>query len=411
MTAILDTFAMALATLRANPTRSFLTLLGIVIGAATVVAMMSLTEGLRNKVQTDLSFLGAGHFNVTKFPNFGGPSTDWGKYRRRKDLTLEQGRAIEDNCPHVERVSPKKWAAEPEKVSTQERSTRPTVRIVGTTPGFEQMNGYPVGDGRFLTDIDVSLARRVADIGADVADVLFPGRDPVGEKIRIRSGTFTVIGVLARKGSDIGGGSQDSIVVVPLSTFSDVFGKNFELVLGVKAVSPEVEKTAQDEAVAQLRRMRRVPAGEENDFEIYGNDSMGEMFDKLATTIGVATFGVCALALLVGGIGIMNIMLVSVVERTREIGIRKALGARRRRVLSQFVVEAIALSLVGGVIGVALGCSVAVGAREIYGVPASIPAWAVALAMGSATGCGLLFGIYPAVRASRLDPVEAMRAE
>jgi putative ABC transport system permease protein len=157
--------------------------------------------------------------------------------------------------------------------------------------------------------------------------------------------------------------------------------------------------------------MRNVRPGDENDFEIFTNDSISETFNNIAAMVAAATFGVCALALLVGGIGIMNIMLVSVTERTREIGVRMALGARRRRILSQFIVEATALSFLGGILGVLLGAALAVGAREIYGVPASIPAWAVVLSLVSASGCGLLFGIYPAARASRLDPVEAMRAE
>jgi len=283
--------------------------------------------------------------------------------------------------------------------------------VAGGTPNYEPVNGYTVADGRFLSEVDMTLARPVVVIGADVADALFPGASPVGQTVRIRAATFTVIGVLARMGTVLGLASKDTLAVVPLPAFERVFGKNVELELGVQAISPDLVNLAQDEVVAQLRRLRRVPENEENDFEIFSNDSLTGMFNSIAGTIAAATFGVCALALLVGGIGIMNIMLVSVVERTREIGIRKALGARRRRVLSQFVVEAVTLSLLGGLIGVLLGAGVAVGAREIYGVPASIPLWAILLALGSSSSCGLLFGIYPAVRASRLDPVEAMRAE
>jgi putative ABC transport system permease protein len=185
--------------------------------------------------------------------------------------------------------------------------------------------------------------------------------------------------------------------------------QNFSIT--VAAMAPTAVGQAIDESVAQMRKARGLRGREENDFEIYTNDSVSETFDKILQIVAAATFGVCALALLVGGIGIMNIMLVSVTERTREIGVRMALGARRRRILSQFMVESTVLSALGGVLGVALGGGLAIAAREIYGVPASIPAWAVVLSLVSASGCGLLFGIYPAARASRLDPVEAMRTE
>ena len=409
MTALFDNIALALSTLRSNPLRSLLTLLGIVIGAATVVAMMSLTEGLRKKVTDDLSFLGAGAFQVQKYPAIG-INLDWAKYRKRKDLTVEQGEALREHCPHVARVSIEAWAG-PEKVTALGRSTQPNISVAGATSEFEQVNGYAVADGRFLSEADTELARRVAVIGADVADLLFPQGGAVGERIRIRNASFTVIGTLERAGSVLGLASKDTLVVLPMSAFALVFGKKHSVNLAVQAATPEDVRYAEDEVVAQLRRLRRVPDGEENDFEIFSNDSLTTTFNNLAATVAAATFGVCLLALLVGGIGVMNIMLVSVVERTREIGIRKALGARRRRVLTQFVIEAVVLSLLGGVIGVLLGALVAVGAREVYQVPASVPLWAVLLALFSASGCGLVFGIYPAVRASRLDPVEAMRAE
>ena len=405
-----DTVSMAVSTLRSNPLRSLLTLLGIVIGAATVVAMMSLTEGLRRKVNTDLAVLGAGAFQVQKWPAIRMGHRGWSKYAKRKDLTREQAEALR-GLPYVAHVSPEEYLRRPEKLWTSERSTRQNVSVSGVVPDYEFANATAIAEGRFISDIDLALGRRVVVIGADVADALFPGRSPIGQEVRIRSTPFSVIGVFERMGTILGLESKDRIAVVPIDVFERTFGKSRSLGIAVQATSPDEVGKAQDAVVAQLRRLRGVADGDENDFEIFTNDSLSEMFNQLALMVGAATFGVCALALLVGGIGIMNIMLVSVSERTREIGLRKAVGARRRRILGQFVVEAVTLSLIGGVLGVVLGAGVAVGARELYTVPASVPMWAVVLALAAASGTGLLFGIYPAARASKLDPVEAMRTE
>jgi putative ABC transport system permease protein len=207
------------------------------------------------------------------------------------------------------------------------------------------------------------------------------------------------------------GESKDGFVCLPWTAYEIVMGKQRDTSLVVGAIAPEHASRAIDEVTAALRRVRGVRPNEESDFEIFTNDTLQSLVDNLASVVGAATFGVCALALLVGGIGIMNIMLVSVTERTREIGIRKALGARRRRILSQFLVESVTLSGLGGVVGVLLGAGGAILARELKEVPVSIPAWAVVLSLGTACGAGLLFGIYPAARASKLDPVEAMRTE
>ncbi len=415
MNAFLDNLALALATLRANPLRSALTLLGIVIGVATVVSMMSLTEGLRDKVTSDMALLGAGSFQVQKWPaiNFGDAS-ERARYDRRKDLTREQGLALKALCPHVAHVSIESYhrdGRERERVWTRERSTKPDVVIAGGVPDYEYANGVTVAWGRFLSEVDLLLGRNVAVIGADVADLLFPGEDAVGREIRIREAPFTVVGVAERQGSFLGLQSRDSFAVIPYPAFDRVLGKANNQNIAIAATSPADVRLAIDEVVTQLRRLRGVPANEEDDFELFTNDSLSAMFQQIARAVAAATFAVCLLALLVGGIGIMNVMLVSVTERTREIGVRMALGARRRRILAQFVAESVALALLGGIAGVLLGSSLAVAARELQGIPARIPLWAVVLSLASASGAGLGFGIYPAWRASRLDPVEAMRTE
>ncbi len=410
MRALLDTIALALSTLRANPLRSGLTLLGIVIGASTVVAMMGLTEGLRIRANDDLAILGTTSFQVNKFPvGFG--EIDWERYARRRNLTREQGEALA-GLPHVAHVSIEATRNEkPERIWTSTRSTQPSIRITGGTPGYEKVNNIPLAAGRFFSDVDVALGRRVIVIGAEVADLLFPGQDPVGQTVRVRQAPFTVIGVADRMGTILGLESRDNFAVMPIDAYYAVLGRVQNHAFGVAATGPDDVQRAQDEVIQVLRRLRGRRGLAENDFEIFTNESVASTINQLAGAVSVATFGVCALALLVGGIGIMNIMLVSVTERTREIGIRMALGARRRRILGQFIVEAAALSSVGGVLGVVIGAGAAVGARELYQIPASIPLWAVLLSLAAASGCGLLFGIYPAARASRLDPVEAMRTE
>jgi putative ABC transport system permease protein len=410
VTALVDTLAMAFATLRANVLRSALTLLGIVIGAGTVVAMMSLTEGLRLKVATDFAVLGAGAFQIQKFPAVSFGPTDWRKYERRKDLTRVQAEALL-GLPHVKHVAFEDSSWRPERLATSERQTKQNVAVAGVMPAQQFTSAIQVAAGRFVTETDVLLGRAVAFIGADVADVLFPRQDPLGREVRIRGKPFEVIGVAERMGSVLGLESKDGFAWVPWPAYLIALGRGKQASISVQATSPEDAPRALDEVVGALRRARGVAPHDENDFEVFSNESVSEMFDDLARLVGTATLGVCALALLVGGIGIMNIMLVSVTERTREIGVRMALGARRRRILSQFLAESVALSALGGLLGVLVGAALAVAAREVFQVPASIPAWAVILSLATSSGAGLLFGIYPAARASRLDPVEAMRTE
>ena len=410
MTQLLDNLAMALGTLRANPLRSALTLLGIVISASTVVAMMALTEGLRLKVTSDLAFLGNDTFAVSKWPPPGFNNEDWSKYRRRKPITRDQGEALRA-LPHVAGVSIEASFDRPFAVATRERATRPVIDVVGANTDTERSRAVSLAAGRFITESDIRLGRRVAVVGADVVDVLFPAGGALGGEVRVKGVAFEIVGVAERMGSILGLESKDGFVLLPWTAFEVALGKPENVNLTVIASAAEDVPKAIEEVVTLLRRLRGVPPLAENDFDYFTNDSVNETFNNLAAMVGAATLGVCALALLVGGIGIMNIMLVSVTERTREIGVRMALGARRRRIMAQFVFEAVTLSLLGGLIGVALGAAVAIFTREVLQVPSSIPAWAVVLSLASACGAGLLFGIYPAARASRLDPVEAMRTE
>lgn len=411
MRAFLDNFRLALGTFWSNPLRSMLTLLGIVIGVATVVGMMGLIEGLRIKVSRDLTLLGANVFEIAKRPSgvsFG--PIDWKKYARRPDITLDDLKAILESCPSCGAASATQYKGG-QAVASEQGKTRNTVLAIGGTASWDQTAGITVAEGRFFGQVDDLEARDVAVVGQDVVDVLFPHQDPLGRQIRLNDQPLTVIGVLARRGSFMGLQSMDNQVVLPLTTFRRIYGKRKYMEIAVQAKAPELFNKAQDEVIALLRKRRRVGPTEENNFEITTNETNTEMFNEISGVIAIAGVGVCLLSLVVGGIGILNIMLVSVIERTREIGIRKALGARRLRILGQFATEAVLLSLVGGAIGIALGYGVAGLARWVAGIPTQVPPWAVLLAVGMSSGVGLVFGIYPAARAAALDPVEAMRAE
>jgi putative ABC transport system permease protein len=407
MVAFWDTIRLAFAALAANKMRSALTLLGIVIAVTTVVGMMALIEGLRARVDQQLSGLGADVFQVQKWPH-GGNHKDWKLYAARKNLTVADAAALRD-LPSVVQVGSEAWEGG-QKVTSRAGSTGANQVVVGATPEFVENNGLNLAHGRFLTVDDVAGERPVAVVGYDLIDALFAGLEPLGQEIVLRGSVYRVVGIFTRQGAGLFGGSQDNLVAVPISAFFRHYGKERSVNITVKVREPRLMAAAQDEVVAALRRRRNVAPTAENDFDMFNNETAAESFNQLSGTVSAATAGVCLLSLLVGGIGVLNIMLVSVSERTVEIGIRKALGARRRRILMQFTVEAVVLTLLGGVLGVVLGGAISVGAREIFGIPTSVPAWAVILGLSMSTLTGLLFGIYPAARAARLDPATAMRA-
>jgi putative ABC transport system permease protein len=409
--ALWDNARLAVGTLAANPLRSLLTLLGVVIGVTTVVTMMALVEGLRTKVTSDLSNLGANVFTVSKWPagiNLG--PIDWRRYQRRPDIHLEDLRAVREGCPSVATASALTWLG-PNKISSAIAETQPNVIVQGATAEWIDTSGRAVSAGRFFSPNEVEEARPVVVIGLDVADKLFPSQQPLGRELRIRGRVFQVVGVLEKRGKIFGLFSADNMLILPLPNALDIFGRNRSLRINVQAGDPTKLQLAQDEVTALLRMRRNVKPNAPNNFEVDTNESITRTFNNLSKIITAASFGICLLSLVVGGIGILNIMLVSVTERTREIGIRKALGAKRRRILGQFTLEAVTLSLFGGVLGLLLGLSLASLGRWAFGFPMTVPAWAVALALTMSSGVGLVFGIYPAARAAALDPVEAMRSE
>jgi putative ABC transport system permease protein len=409
MTSFADTLIAAIRTLRANKLRSALTLLGIVIGVVAVVAMAATIEGLRRKISSDLAQLGSGVFQVQKQPIGGFNDNDRAKFEKRKNFTLHDVDLLAAQCTSCVRVGGETWEFGRDVTATGH--PRPIMAAsVGATAAFFDNNGYALATGRLYTEGEARSGMGVVVIGADIADLLFPDESPLDQSVFVRGHRFRVIGTLARRGEQLGG-SLDNIVVMPIAAYTPIYGSKRSLNVTIQARDPARITRTQDEVTAILRRARGVPPEAENDFEMFSNASLQETFDNLTGIIAAASVGICAIALLIGGIGVMNIMLVSVTERTSEIGLRRALGARRRRILAQFIVEAIMLTSIGGALGVAIGAGIAELIQVLVHIPTAVPMWAVVLSMLAAGGVGLVFGIYPAYRASRLDPVEAMRRE
>ncbi len=399
---------MAVTAIMSNKLRSALTLLGIIIGVMTIIAMQSLITGLRNSVREQVNVLGADTFQVQKFPAIMRHG-DWEKYRNRKNLTREEAEAVRRLVPTAENVGVEVWEFGIE-VRHGERKTSPSILVAGGTPEFAVNNGYNVADGRFLSDQDVDFSSRAAVIGVEVANTLFPYSDPLGKEIKIQGERFTVIGVFEQMGSILGQ-TRDNHVVIPITRFEKVFGKERSVNITVKAKSPQLYETCMDQTIGVLRAVRKVPPGKENDFEIRTNQQMMEFFDNLTKYVRIVAVAIAAISLVVAGVGIMNIMLVSVTERTREIGIRKSIGAKNRDILLQFLIEAVVLSEIGGVIGILLGLGLGKLVEAVTPVPASVPVWTVAVGLIFCSFVGLLFGVYPASKAARLNPIAALRYE
>lgn len=402
-----ESFNMAVTAIMSNKLRSALTLLGIIIGVMTIIAMQSLIIGLRNSIKNQVSVLGSNVYQVQKFPAVG--NFDWKKYRNRKNLTLEQTKTLRRLATLAENVGAEVWSMG-EEIRYGENKTMPTISVAGGTPEFLDNNGYAMADGRFITSQDNDFSRRVAVLGVEVVDALFPYEDPLGKDVKIQGERFQVVGVFDEMGSILGN-TRDNRVVIPITRFEKVFGKERSLNITVKAKSAAVYEASIDQTIGIIRALRKVPPGEDNDFDIRTNDQMMDFFDNLTKYVKIVAIAIASISLIVAGVGIMNIMLVSVTERTREIGIRKSIGAKRRDIMWQFLIEAIVLSEIGGVIGILIGLGIGKLVEAATPVPADVPTWTVVLGLVFCSAVGLMFGVYPATKAARLDPIEALRYE
>lgn len=405
-----DNLKIALDQLRSGKLRSLLTVLGITIGIATVIAIVAVLEGYFTSISSDLNVLGANTFQVQKYDNFSGIEVGEGDSRYRKNLQPYLSEVIREECDLVENAGSEIWQFG-QMVQYKDKHTNPNIQVAGGEPEFFPNNGYFIGQGRALTRQDVQNNTRNVVLGMDAVEKLFPFEDPLGEVVKISGNKFKVVGVIEELGQRTFGGSQDNIVVIPLSTFESIYGseRSANITISVKDVANFDE--AKDQVIGVLRRERKVPPGAENDFSIFSNDTLVDSFRGIAVRIQSVAALLGLVSLLVGSIGVMNIMLVTVTERTREIGIRKAVGARKATILIQFLNESVILSLVGGFLGMIVGFGLAFFANIALKIPFVVPVWVVVTAILVTSFVGLAAGVYPASKAAKMDPINALRFE
>ena len=398
----------AFEALRANAMRSILTTLGIIIGTAAVIAVVSIVQGLQFMISTQLEGVGTTYIMV--FPDNSqqqGP----GIVARQVKLTWEDGQEILRRVPGVSQITP--VVAGPLRMKYRDRQHTPDF-VLGVGESYPDVNNHTVETGRFLSRIDVERRRKVIVLGTKIIEELRLGSDPIGKEIYVGHLPVTVIGVMEERGQALGS-DNDNLAFLPFDTALTLFGRRAgdRVQLRMQAESAEITGQVRDDIRNLLRRRHNIEEGQPDDFQILLQDELLDTVGSILGSVTAVVGAVVGVALIVGGIGIMNIMLVSVTERTREIGLRKSVGARREDILLQFLIEAVTLSLIGGVIGVALGYGLGVGvAKLLPDWPAAhVPVWAVALAFGFCTLVGVGFGIYPASKAARLDPIEALHYE
>lgn len=401
-----ENILMALTTLWSQKLRSGLTLLGIMIGVATVIAMVALIQGLNSSVSRQIGSLGSGTLYISKYEagiQFG--EMEW---KPRKDLTREDADAIRRLCPAVAYVSPEIW--DRRGVGFGAAETR-AVGVVGADEDFLMANNWQLAEGRGVTYEDVRHGAAVCVLGASVAEDLFSTGGALGSSVRIGSDRCVVIGILAAKGKFLGE-DQDQIAIQPISRMarSSGYGESVDHIVA-SARSPRLAEAAREQIEELLRRRRGVRSDQDNDFGITSQENLMQIYKQITQGFYLVMVLISSIGLMVGGIGVMNMMLVSVRERTREIGLRMAVGCRRRDLLSQFLVEAAVLTGSGGIVGIILGQSLAFGLSFVLPVPAGVNWVWILIAVAVSASIGLFFGIYPAWRASRLDPVDALRYE
>ncbi|HWC60461.1 MAG TPA: ABC transporter permease [Verrucomicrobiae bacterium] len=407
-----ESFRMGMGALVAHKLRSALTLLGVLIGVFSIIVVMTAMRVLRSTVETQLSRMGSQTFMIRKMPVilFDSPEGGYGKFQRRKNITLAQVKRLREKTelPASIGMETGLWTGQ---LETRFAKTAPNVSMLGETPGSFPARNWTVAEGRPLMDVDVDDTRDVCVLGSKTAETLFPHSSALGEPLKVDGINYLIVGVLAARGGTVGG-DQDNFVVVPITTGMNRYGRwSRSLNVLVSARDADSYDATVEEIRGSLRAIRKVPPREDDDFDIVSNDSLISQFNNFTRAVRIGVALVSSIALLAAGIGIMNIMLVSVTERTREIGIRRAVGAKKRNIMAQFILEAIVLCEVGGIIGV--GCGIAGGnlLALVLKLPPVIPVDWVIIGLVICSVVGIVFGTYPAFKAANLDPIESLRYE
>jgi len=404
-TNIREAIAMALDTIRVSKMRSFLTILGVFIGVSSVIAMASCIEGLNRSMAKQISSLGSETIRIRRFPPFhGGDLPD--SLRLRKYFNLNDVDGIRRTCPAVGAVSILMLDGDRVKFRG---TTSGMTDIYGADVSFPEIQNVTVERGRFYNEGDIERNMRVCVIGADHVETLFAGIDPIGQWVTVKGHKFEVIGVFGRRGKLLGQ-TLDDMFVIPYTTFEKMIGGR-RMVIDARPASAALLPTAIDQITDSLRRSRGVPPEKPNDFEVFTSDQLMNIYKQITGAFYIVMFAISSIALLVGGIGVMNIMLVAVTERTREIGIRKAIGAKRSDILWQFLIEAMTLTGMGGILGILFGAGIGQLVRMLTPLPSYVPPMAAIAGFTFSVGIGLFFGIWPAAKAARLHPVDALRYE
>ena len=408
---LFEIITQAFRSIAENKLRTLLTILGIVVGIFSIIVIMTIITMLQTTIDGGLSFLNKNSFQIQKYPAiFTGSRSEWEKYRNRDDITLEDFYRFEDLMKDAKAVAAYQGRGG-KVVKYGSRSTNPDIYVVGVTEKTYQTLNLEIEEGREIRKTDIDYSTSICVLAHQVVEKLFYNVNPIGREIRLDGRPLRVVGIL-KKQPEFFGQSQDNYIVIPITTFQSMYGRRSSSVeITVMSYGKDDYDATIESAIGYMRTIRKVPPGKENDFEIFSNESLINQIGDMTGGVRIGAMVISIIALLAAGVGIMNIMLVSVTERTREIGIRKAVGAKKKNILTQFLIEAIVLCIIGGIIGILLGIGVGNIAGGFLNASTAIPYDWVAIGLSLCVLVGIIFGTYPAYKAANLDPIEALRYE